>query len=216
MAADKWISPESFVKIFPFFRKGSQGLAQDLLSCGQYQAFPSNTVLQLEGQPCNGAEFQLSGVKRAYKASESGRRITLYEVFPGEVCVVNFTCALLNSVSPINSVSVTDMSMLSISPDDIRKLLAKYEKLSTFIFAAVNQRFGSLIEISKEIAFRRMDERLFDYLVEKSENRKLSTTHQRIADDLGTAREVISRLLKEFEKKGILRLSRNLIELTHL
>jgi len=106
--------------------------------------------------------------------------------------------------------------MLSIPAKDFRELVAKYEEMRTFIFAAINQRFASIMELTKEIAFRNVDERLFEYIVEQSEHGKLSTTHQKIADDLGTAREVISRLLKDFEKKGMIRTSRNLIELTNL
>jgi len=155
-------------------------------------------------------------VKRNYKVSQSGRKITLYEVEPGEICVVNVACSLSNSVCPTNSVSLTDVAMLSIPAKDFRKLVAKHEEIRTFVFAAISQRFAEIMELTKEIAFRRVDERLFDYIIEKSEHRKLSITHQRIADDLGTAREVISRLLKNFEKKGLIRTSRNLIELTHL
>jgi CRP/FNR family transcriptional regulator len=188
----------------------------ELLSSGQYQAVRANTMLQLEGRPCNNAEFQLSGVKRNYKVSQTGREITLYEVGPGEICIVNVACSLSNSVCPTNSVSLTDVTMLSISAKDFRKLVAKYEEMRTFIFAAISQKFAEVMELIKEIAFRKMDERLFDYIVEKSEHGKLSITHQRIAHDLGTAREVVSRLLKNFEKKGLIRTSRNLIELTHL
>ena len=185
------------------------------MSNGQYQAVPANTILQLEGRPCNNSEFQLSGVKRSYKVSESGREITLYEVGPGKICIVNVACSLSNSVCAANSVSLTDVTMLSIPAKDFRELVAKYEEMRTFIFTSINQKFVSIMELVKEIAFRKMNERLYDYIAEKSEHGKLSTTHQKIANDLGTAREVISRLLKEFEKKGMLRISRNLIELTH-
>jgi len=216
LVSSKWVSKEKFLEIFPFFRKGPPEIVHELLSSGQYQAVPANTILQLEGRPCNNSEFQLSGLKRNYKVSESGREITLYEVGPGEICIVNVACSLSNSVSPTNSVSLTDVTMLSVPAKDFRELVAKHEEMRTFIFAAITQRFAEVMELTKEVAFRKMDERLLDYIVEKSEHGKLSTTHQRIADDLGTAREVISRLLKNFEKKGTIRTSRNLIELTHL
>jgi len=216
LVSSKWLDKNKFLEIFPFFRKGPPEIVHDLLSGGQYQAIPAKTILQLEGRPCNNSEFQLSGVKKNYKVSERGRKITLYEVGPGEICVVNIACSLSNSVSPTNGISLTDITMLSIPAKDFRELVAKYEEMRTFIFATINQKFASIMEFTKEIAFRNMDERLFDYIVEKSEDGKLLTTHQRIADDLGTAREVISRLLKDFEKKGMIRTSRNLIELTNL
>ena len=106
--------------------------------------------------------------------------------------------------------------MLSLPAKDFRELVAKYEEIRNFIFTAISQNFASLTELIKEVAFGKMDERLLDYLVEKSEQKKLQATHQKIANDLGTSREVVSRLLKEFERKGTVRLSRNLIELINL
>lgn len=216
LIVNKWINKKKFLEIFPFFQKGSGEVVDDLLSRGQYSSFPANTILQTEGQPCNSGEFQLSGVKRNYKVSKNGREITIYEVGPGEICVVNVSCLLSNSVSPTNTVSLTDIAMLSFSAKDFRELVAKYEEIRAFIFAAINQPFTSIMDLTKEVAFGKMDQRLFDYLIEKSEGGKLSTTHQEIADDLGTAREVVSRLLEEFERKGMLRLSRKLIELIQL
>jgi CRP/FNR family transcriptional regulator len=212
----KRINKNTFLEIFPFFQKGSPEAVKEILSTAMYEALPANTMMQLEGQPSDSLGLMLSGVKRIYKTSKIGREITLYEVGPGEACILNASCILSNIVCPVNAVSVTDVAMLSLPAKDFRELVAKYEEMRSFVFAAISQNFASIIELIEEVAFRKMDERLSDYLVEKSEHGKLPATHQKIADDLGTAREVVSRLLKEFERKGILRLSRNLIELTNL
>ncbi len=205
-----------FLEIFPFFQKGATEVVSDILSCARHHALPAHTMMQLEGKPCDSLGLMLSGVKRIYKTSGSGREITLYDVGPGETCILNASCIMSNSVCPVNAVSATDVSMLSISAKDFRELIGRYEEIRSFIFAAISQNFASIIELIQDVVFRKMDERLFDYLVEKSEEGKLIATHQRIADDLGTAREVVSRLLKDLERKGNIRLSRNLIELTHL
>ncbi len=216
MVSKKRITKKTFLEIFPFFRKGSLEAVKDILSAAMYEALPADTMMQLEGQPCDRLGLMLSGVKRIYKASKSGREITLYEVGPGEACILNASCILSNTVCSVNAASVTDVAMLCLPAKDFRELAAKYEEVRKFIFTAISQSFASVTELIKEVAFGKMDERLLDYLVEKSEHRKLPATHQKIADDLGTAREVVSRLLREFERKGILRLSRNLIELTNL
>ncbi len=210
------INEKVFLEIFPFFKKGNPDIVGEILSCARYETLPGNTLMQLEGKACDSLGLMLSGEKRIYRSSGTGREITLYVVGPGETCILNASCILSNIICPVNAVSVGDVSLLSVSAKDFRGLIGKYEEMRRFIFEAISQNFASIIELVQEVAFRKMDERLLDYLVEKSDEGKLITTHQKIADDLGTAREVVSRLLKDFERKGAIRLSRNLIELTHL
>jgi CRP/FNR family transcriptional regulator len=92
-------------------------------------------------------------------------------------------------------------------------MVSEHEALRAFVFGLLSRRLASVMELVEEVAFGRMDQRLMDYLIEKSENNKLETTHQKIASNLGTSREVVSRLLKDFERKQEVKLSRNLITL---
>jgi CRP/FNR family transcriptional regulator len=158
----------------------------------------------------------LSGEKRIYKVSETGREITLFEVGPGETCMFTVSSILSNTAFPANAASLTDIEMLLLTAQDFRKLFARHEEIRAFVFSIINQCFASVMEFLNEVTFNKMNQRLIDYLVEKSEDGKLLATHQKIASDLGTAREVVSRLLKDFETKGMILHSRNYIQLINL
>jgi CRP/FNR family transcriptional regulator len=210
------ITENRFLDIFPFFRKGSQQLVSDILSSSEHKFLPANTILQLEGQLCHDLGLVVSGEQRIYKISESGREITLYEIGSGEICILNASCILSNSLCPATAESLTDVEILFLPAREFLTLIEKYEDMRTFIFTFINQILASTLELIVEIAFRRMDERLIDYLTKKSENGCLSTTHQKIARDLGTAREVVSRLLKDFERRDMVILSRNFIQVSNI
>ena len=210
------IPEEKFLEIFPYFRNSSSSVVRKILSRGQYKIVPHNMMWQMEGLPCERIDFVLSGEKRVFKASETGREITIYEIEPGEICMLSSACIMANTVYPANTVTLTSVEMLILSARDFREMIAKYDELRNFTFQLISQNFSAIMELIDEIVFRKMDERLFEYLIEKSENGKLKTTHQKIASDLGTAREVVTRLLGDFEKKGLVDLSKNLIQLTNL
>ncbi|BCB95174.1 hypothetical protein JZK55_00960 [Dissulfurispira thermophila] len=96
---------------------------------------------------------------------------------------------------------------------EFRGMVARYEDMRDFIFGLLSDRLTAVMALVEDVAFGRMDERLIDYIIEKSEDGILNATHQKIASDLGTSREVVSRLLKDFERKGKVILSRNSIQL---
>jgi len=205
------LNTEQFIKIFPFFRNSPEKLIDDILSLSSHAFASRDTLMQSEGQHFRDLELMLSGEKRIYKASPTGREITLYEIGRGEACILNAACVLSDTLSPVSAMAITDVSYLMIPAEDFKNLLSTYEEMRTFVFGAFGQRLVSILELISEVVFKKMDERLFDYLVEKSQDGVLSMTHQQIANDLGTAREVVSRLLKDFEKDGKIALSRGRI-----
>lgn len=207
------MTPKDFLKAFPLFRKGSDNLVRELLSSGQVKAFPAGMNIYSEGDACSAIAFVLAGEVRVYKTGETGREITLYEIGPGETCILNASCLLSGTSYPAHAVTSEEGSMLLVPAPDFRRMVAEHESLRDFVFALLSQRLSLVMELIEEVAFARMDRRLIDYLVEKSENNKLEITHQKIASGLGTSREVVSRLLKDFERKKLVRLSRNAITL---
>lgn len=202
-----------FVNIFPDFKKAPKGLVRELLFEGTVRRMPSGTLLYREGDACPGIAFVLSGEIRVYKIGQTGREITLYEIGPGETCILNASCILSGASYPAHAATLTDVNLLLVPSGAFGRLVEGHKEMRHFVFTLLSRRLAGVMELVEEVAFGRMDERLMEYLIEKSEDGRLDATHQRIANDLGTSREVVSRLLKDFERKGIVSLSRNSIHI---
>jgi CRP/FNR family transcriptional regulator len=206
---------EEFVSLFPRFRREEE-LVAEVLAHSRRQAFQADIHLYWEGDLCSAIAFVLAGEVRVYRCGESGREITLYEIGPGETCILNASCILGNNAYPANAVTVSAGEMLLIPAHEFRRLLGNYEAMSAFVYSLLSQRLTEVMELVQEVAFGRMDERLVEYLIEKSADGILHATHQKIANDLGTSREVVSRLLKDLERRGRIVLARNVITLLKL
>jgi CRP/FNR family transcriptional regulator len=205
-----------FLGIFPFFRTAPHRLVEDILASAHYKTVPKDVLVKLEGDQPSDFVFLLSGEKRIYKRSPSDREITLYEIVAGDICTLNALCILSNTRLPANASSLSEVGMLLLPSLDFLTLMAQYEEMRTFVFSRINDSLTYLMTLVTELTFGKLDKRLNNYLIEKSENGRLKTTHREIAYDLGTSREVVSRLLKEFERQGLVSLSRNFIRLNAL
>jgi CRP/FNR family transcriptional regulator len=210
------VSEREFLGCFPRFKRGDPDVVRELLAGAHLERIPAGVMLQLAGERCAAMQFLLSGETRVFKNSGTGREITLYEVQSGEICILNAASILANSPCPASARALTDLEMLRISPEAFIEMVHRHPAMRDFIFSSLNEMFTGMVELIDEIVFRKLDERLLEYLVEKSEDGRLETTHQIIADDLGTAREVVSRLLKNLEKDGRVQLGRGRIRLLRL
>jgi len=202
-----------FTKAFPAFRIGPEALLKELLAVSRRQVVPAGTQIYHEGDACSAIAFVLSGDIRVYKIGQTGREITLYEIGPGETCILNASCILSGQAYPANAATLSETALFLVPSTEFRRFISEHETVRNFIFTLLSQRLTGVMELVEEVAFGHMDERLLDYLIEKSEDNRLETTHQRIANDLGTSREVVSRLLKDLERKGRVTLSRNAVTL---
>lgn len=201
-----------FVSRFPLFQRHPE-LTAALLAQARRQEVPPQTHLYWEGDSCAGIAFLLAGEIRVYKCGESGREITLYEIYPGETCILNASCILGNNAYPANAVTTAASTLVLVPAHDFKRLLDSDGTMRTFVYSLLSQRLTEVMALVQEVAFGRLDERLVDYLVEKSADGVLAATHQKIANDLGSSREVVSRLLKDFERQGRVLLARNEIRL---
>jgi CRP/FNR family transcriptional regulator, anaerobic regulatory protein len=204
---------ERFFELFPLFGKDSPEMGSDIFAASEAVDFPAGKQLYTEGDTCAGISFLLEGEVRVYKVSPGGREITLYEIGPGETCILNASCITSNISYPANAVSLSPGRILLLPSEEFMRLAGKHGQLRGLVFSVLARRLTDVMTLVEEVAFQRMDERLMDYLIEKSEDGLLKITHQKIASDLGTSREVVSRLLKEFERQGEVSLSRNRITL---
>lgn len=197
---------------FPLFRQ-HPALLEDFVEAGQPIRLPRGHQIYWQGDACRGIAFLLSGAVRVYKCSENGREISLYEIVPGETCILNASCIIGRQGYPANAATLTDCRALMIPAETFRQLMARHEPLRIFIYSLLGQRLAEIMELVEEVAFRRMDDRLRDYLLEKSSDGILRATHQTISNDLGTSREVVTRLLRDLENRGEVHVSRNEISL---
>lgn len=201
-------------KAFPFIDE--MGSSEDmLLSSIRLQTFNSETVIMDENRNCSGVILVLSGIIRIYKLSEEGKEITLYRIGRGETCVLTVTCLLGTGdvPFPVAAVAEQESTVVFIPVDIFKKLFFSSPSVQKFIFTSMSAKFYSVLGLIENITFKRTSERLKDLLISKTAGGAypLYATHESIASELGTAREVISRLLKEMENNGIVSLSRGKI-----
>ena len=160
--------------------------------------------------------FLVTGLIGVYRMDEEGREILLYYIKPGETCIMSFLAGINNNTIKLRAVIEEDCELIIIPVDKVIQWVKKYPEWVDYIFKLYNKRFEDLLEVVNAIAFQKMDERIFQNLQKKSEmseKKEISITHQQLADEIGTTREVVSRLLKKMERDGLLSLGRNKIVL---
>ncbi|MCT4588960.1 MAG: Crp/Fnr family transcriptional regulator [Carboxylicivirga sp.] len=156
------------------------------------------------------------GVIKIVREDNDGNELLLYYLNGGDTCASTLSCCMERAKSEVRATVIETVTAIMVPIQCMEDWMKKYTGWRSFIMQSYRLRFEELLQTIDSIAFKKMDERLVDYLVQLSEERNtkiLHGTHQEIADDLHTSREVVSRLLKQLEKLGKVRLSRNKIEL---
>ncbi len=181
----------------------------------QVMHVPKGTVLFRDGDVCNGYVFVTDGAVRVQKMDPQGREIVLYRVEDGQTCMLTTSCLIGGEAYPAEGVAETSVSLAMLPAAAFEKVMADSADFRRFVLASIGRRIGDLMLLVEDVAFGRMDVRLARLLLKRSSESGtlLSCTHQELATELGTAREVVSRILKDFERKGWLALSRGRVEL---
>ena len=198
----------------PVLANASPALRADFDRYAQVHHIPAGAPIAWEGDACDQLAIVLAGTVRVYKVGESGREITLYRIEETESCVLTASCILSRTQFPALAVAETDVEAVLIPAYVLRDWVARYEPWRDYVFDMMSQRLADVIATVEEVAFRRMDARIAEFLAGLGENgATIPITHQEIASELGTAREVVSRILKDLERGGLIALSRGAVTL---
>jgi CRP/FNR family transcriptional regulator, anaerobic regulatory protein len=190
-------------------------LLNRLLKEGSIRSFDADTVIIQEHDYIKNVPIVMSGSVKVFKLDDDGGEILLYYIKPGESCVMSFLGAVCNGASRIRAVVEERAEILMLPIPKAIVLIRDNPAWLEFIFQLYNKRFDELLNVINAVVFQNMDDRLWQYLKTKVamlRTQELNITHQQIADELNTAREVVSRLLKKLEKDNKISLSRNKIK----
>ncbi|UII27033.1 Crp/Fnr family transcriptional regulator [Fulvivirga maritima] len=168
------------------------------------------------GQFIKNMPLLYEGAIKVLRQDEEGHELFLYYLQPGQTCAISLTCCLAQERSQIRAIAEEDSYMIQLPVHLMDEWMTKYKSWKNFVMNTYRERFEELLSTIDSVAFHKMDERLWTYLIDKSSARnthKLEVTHQQIAHELNSTREVISRLLKQLERQGKVKLGRNEVKL---
>lgn len=193
---------------YPVLADLDAALVTRALSRARVLPVPAGTPLFHEHEACEAFPFLLSGSVRVFKSSASGRQLPLYRVQPGDACVVTSGCLLGHRPYNARGVTEYDSELVTMPAADFDLLLAE-RPFREYIFGLFGERLQELMQLIDEVAFRKLDQRLAARLLGHGSELKIS--HQQLADELGSVREIVSRLLKGFADDGLVALGREQI-----
>ena len=172
---------------------------------------PADVMVCQSGDVCENLVIVLEGQVKVYRPAVNGKSLTLYTVNQNESCILTASCILNKTLFPAFAVTTTEVQALSIPPKQVIEWLEQVPMWQKYMFGLLSQRMVNLIELVDTIAFEPLDVRLKAWLESRSDEKIIHTTHQKIAEELASSREVISRLLKKFEQDGLIELGRGTI-----
>jgi len=203
MAVMENTSTRALLQLYPALG----GLA-DLLSDLPALRVPAGTALFAEQAPCQGFPMLLEGEVRVSRSAPNGRELELYRVRPGQLCLVSSAALFDNRPLSAHGSTTTGTTLVLLPPPAFRQALA-HERFRDFVLGLFASRMAELTALIEAVAFQRLDARLAGALL--GHGPQLHTTHQTLADELGTVREIVTRLLRRFERDGLVELSRECI-----
>jgi len=197
----------------PLLQLADERLVREFQQAASFARIPAGHDVFLEGDRVDGIALLISGVVRVYKIGETGRAITLYRFGLGQSCILSANAILSQKTFPAIATVEEDAEAVIIPSDIFRDWVKRHDAWREFVFDLLSQRLSTLMDIVDEVAFRRMDARLASFLATRARvQNPIRITHAEIASELGSSREVISRLLEDLSTRGLVRVSRGQVE----
>ena len=206
-----------FVDCFPIWKDLTPAQRQTLSAAVTSRTVPSGTVIHREGLNCTGLLLVQSGQLRAYILSDEGREITIYRLIERDVCLFSASCIMHSIQFDVSIEAEKDTQVWVIPPDVYQALMEESAAAANYVNTLMSGRFSEVVWLMEQVLWKRMDQRLADFLLQESALEgaaSLSITHEKIANHLGSAREVVTRMLRYFQSEGLVALSRGRVELT--
>lgn len=205
---------ERILHAMPLLQRADPQLQRDFRQAAFYARIPAGHDVFVEGDRVDGVALLMSGRVRVYKIGESGREITLYRFGHGESCILTANAILSQQSFPAIATVEEDAEAVIVPAAAFRDWVRRSDAWRDFVFDLMSQRLASVTAVVDEVAFRRMDARVAALLVERSRRANpVRVTHQEIAAELGSSREVVSRILEDFAARGTIHAGRGVIEI---
>lgn len=193
----------------------SPDLLKEIIEHSPIQSFDSQTELVREGQYIKVIPIVISGIVKVFTRTDE-KELLLYYILPDQSCIMSFSSALHNAKSKIVAVTEQKSTLLLLPADKVSKWIVNFPELNILFYNQYDLRYAELVDTLNHILHDKLDKRVFDYLSEKSKitgSKLIKISHKEIANDLGTAREVVSRIVKKMERENILKLHHESLEL---
>lgn len=197
----------------PILQQADASFVREFQQAAFFARIPAGRDVFLEGDRVEAIALLISGVVRVYKIGETGREITLYRFGNGASCILTANAILSRKSFPAIATVERDAEAVMIPADTFRDWVRRFDLWREFVFDLFSQRLSTVMAIVEEVAFRRMDSRVASLLLNQAQaHNPLKITHQEIASELGSSREVVSRLIEDFVSEGSIRSGRGTVE----
>jgi CRP/FNR family transcriptional regulator len=198
----------------PVLKEASSELVDEFQQVAFLAKIPAGHDVFLEGDRIDAIALLISGVVRVYKIGETGREITLYRFGHGESCILTANAILSQKLFPAIATVEQEAEAVMIPADKFRDWVKRYDPWREFVFELLSDRLSTVMAVVDQVVFQRMDRRVASLLITKSNNlHPIRTTHQELASELGSSREVISRILEDLSQKGLIEVGRGIVEI---